>query len=412
LGYMVDGVDEKPGQEPGGLCQGAVVVGIAGKALFGLPEEALEETFGEHFGAGVRLLLLAGEELRRAIAERDSQGDVSMAQSCGDNTGDIVLEHGSVVQVPLCSAEALSALAKTVREDLDKDLATFSGRAGVRAELNCPEGASGASIVISGEPEEVRAARPELGALVEYYSRHHGLGFAGTAGTASETVEVEGLVMQSLPARNRRRRRAPEEEAAGDGRGRGRARGEGGSAGEDGEAECQDLQLPESKEIRQYEYMDHTADVILHSWGVTMKEALAQVCVAFFSYLTDPDKVEMTRMAEVEAKGHDILDMVYHLLDEFLFVYGSEYLICRRVEILELDEDNYRIRARGWGERFDLSRHTQGTEIKAITMHQMKILNAETLTSEDGTIPRKQSGMEGGALKEGFPFECYVLVDI
>lgn len=70
------------------------------------------------------------------------------------------------------------------------------------------------------------------------------------------------------------------------------------------------------------------------------------------------------------------------------------------------------MRARGCGEKFNLKKHPQGTEIKAITTHQMKILTPETLTTEEGVIPRKQSTMEGGHMKEGFPYECYVLVDI
>merc|ERR1712190_488240 len=123
-------------------------------------------------------------------------------------------------------------------------------------------------------------------------------------------------------------------------------------------------------------------------------------------------KIEINTSVEVEASGHDMLDMLYHLLDEFLFTFGTTFVMCRRVEILSFDQDNLKIRARGFGERFDLSKHPQGTEVKAITMHQMKVLTPNTLTCEEGSLPRRQSKMEGGEQKEGFPFECFVLVDI
>merc|ERR1712187_1035829 len=115
--------------------------------------------------------------------------------------------------------------------------------------------------------------------------------------------------------------------------------------------------MTSSAEVRQFEFMDHTADVILHSWGETSKQAWEQVCVAFFSYMSDLDKVDIKVKVEVEATGHDILDLLYHLLDEFLFSFGSEFIICRRIEILEFDEAGLRVRARGWGEKFNLKKH-------------------------------------------------------
>jgi len=252
--------------------------------------------------------------------------------------------------------------------------------------------------------------------LEEMFGKHFGHGVRLTIADANEvaiasagatvsaepkadTVEVGGLVMKSLPPRERRRRRGPVAQVD----------EEVGDAMEECEGECV---LPATPEVRQYEYRDHTADVILRSWGKTEVEAWEQVCVAFFSYMTELDKIEFKHTVEVSAEGHDLLDLLYHLLDEFLFSFGTEFVMCRRVEIVELDLKNLKARARGYGDKFDLAKHPQGTEIKAITMHQMKLLTPETLTTEEGVIPRKDSNMEGGGVKEGFPYECYVLVDI
>jgi len=378
----------------------------------GLDEDSLEDSFGSHFRDGARVLTLDADELQSAIAAHPSEEDGPLQ--------DVVLEHGSVMHVHLGSVAAVNALSASKRQELTDDLAVFSERAGVRAELYIADGAASANIVLTGVPEEIVQARQELNRLL----KHYGLGPGAVATTATaaeraETLEVEGMKMQSLPPRNRRRRKAREDDDVSEEPTEKRpvhddtARACAGSVGEDSCGEKDPTQMgPSSAEVGQYEFMDHTADVILHSWGRDMKEAWEQVCVCFFAYMTELEKVEMKATVEVEASGHDILDLLYHLLDEFLFSFGSEFIICRRIELLELDTENLRARARGYGERFDLAKHPQGTEIKAITMHQMKVLTPETLTAEDGTMPRKESEKEGGKVREGFPYECYVLVDI
>lgn len=370
-GYVVDGVDDGAGQDPR-LQSGTLMVAINGVPLLGLSEDILGTIFGRHFKDGALLLLMSADELRQASEEQHPQWSVLQVPLQGQSVGDSV-------------------------QVLAPDLATFSDRASVRAEACRFEGAATASVFLAGARDKLGAARPELDALLAYYKLGASAEAAPAGEEGTETLEVAGMVMQSLPARGRRKRSQQDEEVEPE---------KAQKTGEDGHEKCT------SEELHQYEYMDHTADVILHSWGISLTEAIAQVCVCFFSYMTDLDKVEMTTTCEVEATGHDMLDMLYHLLDEFLFHFGTQFIMCRRVEILEFDEAALRIRARGFGEKFDLAKHPQGTEIKAITMHQMKILTPETLTTEEGTIPRTSDLMEGGSVREGFPYECYVLVDI
>ncbi|OLP81098.1 hypothetical protein AK812_SmicGene38402 [Symbiodinium microadriaticum] len=70
-------------------------------------------------------------------------------------------------------------------------------------------------------------------------------------------------------------------------------------------------------------------------------------------------------------------------------------------------EHKFSIRARGYGEKMDLRKHEQGTEIKAITMHMMKILAPDFILTEEGRGSRDADGQ-----MSDFPFEAYVLLDI
>nr|XP_058958479.1 protein archease-like isoform X1 [Pocillopora verrucosa] len=123
-----------------------------------------------------------------------------------------------------------------------------------------------------------------------------------------------------------------------------------------------------------YEYLDHTADVQLHAWGDDLKEAFEQVATAMFGYMTELTAVEIEKTMEITAQGDDMINLLFHFLDEFLFLMCDDpYFIVKEVEILEFDKENFTIRAVGRGELFDLNKHPQGTEVKAITYSNMQI---------------------------------------
>eukprot|EP00730_Choanoeca_flexa_P000643 TRINITY_DN10281_c0_g1_i4.p2 TRINITY_DN10281_c0_g1~~TRINITY_DN10281_c0_g1_i4.p2 ORF type:complete len:161 (+),score=32.26 TRINITY_DN10281_c0_g1_i4:995-1477(+) len=125
-----------------------------------------------------------------------------------------------------------------------------------------------------------------------------------------------------------------------------------------------------------FEYLDHTADIQVHSWGSNVKEAFEQATIAMFGYMTELDKIDIDEgvTSEFEVEGHDLMSLLYALLDEFLFRFSAEdNLVCKDVEIVEMDLDAFKIKVKGKGEVFDLKKHPQGTEIKAITYSNMQI---------------------------------------
>lgn len=123
-----------------------------------------------------------------------------------------------------------------------------------------------------------------------------------------------------------------------------------------------------------YEYLDHPADVQIHAWGESLKQAYEQAVVGMFGYMTDLDTVDVEDQCEVEVEGHDLDSLLFNFLDEFLFVFSTELIVSKEVEIVEFDRENFKIRAVGRGEPFDLDKHPQGTEVKAITYSAMQIM--------------------------------------
>ncbi|XP_074599596.1 protein archease isoform X2 [Brevipalpus obovatus] len=144
--------------------------------------------------------------------------------------------------------------------------------------------------------------------------------------------------------------------------------------------EGDDLDLPPVK----YEYLDHTADVQIHAWGETLKEAFEQAAIALGGYMTNLDTVKVEKVALLEAEGEDLVSLLYKWLDEVLFLFCAEpFLVIRNVIITEFDETNFKIKARCGGEAFDLNKHPQGTEIKAITYSNMQVHDKEVFVIID-----------------------------
>lgn len=129
----------------------------------------------------------------------------------------------------------------------------------------------------------------------------------------------------------------------------------------------------------QYEYLDHPADVQLHAWGESLQVAFEQVTMAMFGYMTDIQTVEIETQLDVEVDGLDMNSLLYQFMDEFLFNFCAEpnfiprvsrlnhnshlrshlFLYSQKIKIIDFDKSNFRIRARGFGQTFNLKKHPQ-----------------------------------------------------
>lgn len=113
----------------------------------------------------------------------------------------------------------------------------------------------------------------------------------------------------------------------------------------------------------------------LHSWGESLTEAFEQCGMAMFGYMTDLEYVTVQTCYQIEVTADDLEGLLYRFLDELLFLFSAEpYLICRRLEVTKFNQNPFEIECRCYGEPFDLAKHPQGTEVKAITYSAMQIV--------------------------------------
>lgn len=154
------------------------------------------------------------------------------------------------------------------------------------------------------------------------------------------------------------------------------------------------------------EYLDHTADVQLHAWGKSRAAVYASSVVGLHTYMVDAPNTQATHSACFHARGHDEESLLYDILDEALFMFASEAFVITRasVTLVKFDEatahhnhnkgeDNLIVKVNVWGYYFQEGVHAQGTEVKAITYSNMKVVDKTSYLVDDG-------------------FHLYVIVDI
>lgn len=94
-----------------------------------------------------------------------------------------------------------------------------------------------------------------------------------------------------------------------------------------------------------------------------------------FGYMTSLEYVQIRHCYQIEASGDDLEGLLFHFLDELLFLFSCEpYLICSSLDIVEFDLENFKIVCKCYGEPFEIGKHPQGTEVKAITYSAMQIV--------------------------------------
>ena len=128
-----------------------------------------------------------------------------------------------------------------------------------------------------------------------------------------------------------------------------------------------------------YEHLDHTADVQFHAWGVDFEKALEALGCCLFDYVTEITSINETeegaRTHEIECS--DMKKFIFRFLDELLYAFTGDDIACRTVSVKLHSRDPFKATVRTTGEKFDLEKHPQGTEVKAITYSAMQIHEKE-----------------------------------
>ncbi len=114
-----------------------------------------------------------------------------------------------------------------------------------------------------------------------------------------------------------------------------------------------------------------TADLTVDTWGETLEDVFRQSAIALFNAITPLEGINQNETREFEVDGHDLGALLFNYLDELLYLQEVDLIVFSGFD-LEVNRESLTLKAVCHGELFDLSKHTQGIAIKAVTFHQMK----------------------------------------
>ena len=122
---------------------------------------------------------------------------------------------------------------------------------------------------------------------------------------------------------------------------------------------------------KDFEIINHTADVGIIAHGADMKQAFANTATGLFSLITELDDIQEVLYRDIEVTATDKESLLVEWLNELIYRFDTENIIFKRFDITELD--NTRLMARSYGEKVDSSKHKLKTGVKATTYHMLKV---------------------------------------
>jgi SHS2 domain-containing protein len=125
-----------------------------------------------------------------------------------------------------------------------------------------------------------------------------------------------------------------------------------------------------------FKFLEHTADVYIAAYGASLEQAFENAALASTEVMTDAEKVEPRLVETVDIEAHDLEALLYNWIEELLFRLDADGRLYSRfkINVIEETEKGFRLDAKIWGEEFNHEKHPQKLGIKAVTYHQMEII--------------------------------------
>jgi len=125
--------------------------------------------------------------------------------------------------------------------------------------------------------------------------------------------------------------------------------------------------------MKQYEFIEHTADIIIKAYGESLEEAFATAATALFDILTGEAPREKKEKVAFEVESVDREGLLVGFLSRLIALHEIERLVFADFTVSFVDTT--RLKAEAWGEKFSHARHGGGLNVKAVSYHMLELFD-------------------------------------
>jgi len=127
---------------------------------------------------------------------------------------------------------------------------------------------------------------------------------------------------------------------------------------------------------RRFKFLEHVSDAFIAAYGRTLEEAFENAALAMFEVMTETATINPSLKTSITVEAEDEQALLYSWLEELLIKFETEGNLYSKFKVHHITKTftGYKLSATAWGEPFDPGRHPSKVEIKAVTYHQMEII--------------------------------------
>ncbi|MFQ5693019.1 MAG: archease [Nitrospinota bacterium] len=114
-----------------------------------------------------------------------------------------------------------------------------------------------------------------------------------------------------------------------------------------------------------------TADVAIEAWGETPEDIFREAGRALFAVMCEPETVEPRQSLPCRAEGETVEGLFVRWLNELIYLHETCGFLACDVRIERWTDTA--VEGRLIGETQDRARHALGVEVKAVTLHRLKV---------------------------------------
>ena len=89
----------------------------------------------------------------------------------------------------------------------------------------------------------------------------------------------------------------------------------------------------ESMKHRFFEFLEHTADIKIKLYGITLQEVFENGVLAFADYVSSSKNISSNKGKVIDVKGDDTSSLLYNFFDELIYLIDAEHFITAKASI-------------------------------------------------------------------------------